>query len=584
MRIFKQQTLYFILILFLAAGMLALAFHRNDPVRTEFWRVEIYADKAGYYIYLPSAFIYSFNSEAYPENIEEKCGYGFSLKEGVVRTKYPYGVSLLLAPFFLITHAIVSMSGGQADGFSRPYHWAVLISGAFFLFLGLWFSYKLLSKYFAAGISFLALFLLLTGTNLFWYASEDIGMSHVYSFALFAMLMYYYHQLVHLNHSGKRWLYFIIVAVLIALIAQVRNINLIFIPFVLLWDIRSFTSLRERIITFITWRNVLVFLLIFFVFSLPQLLYWKYSYGSYLVYSYQGETFSNWNEPFLAEMLFSPRSGIWVHNPLLVFVVIGGLWMLLREAKVRINAVLVLFVFVLYVYLYSSWGTWSLGTGEGSGSRAMVDLYPLLFFPVVWIMQHTRKWMRGVVLGLMILMMLYYQNLVLRPQPYNAISDWEWYYYKQNYYSGAFMRPLLGPNYYQEDPDMILTLKACNGNYVGVRPDGQLAAVSDSVTKNEMLNFIYVIRKDGSFAIKAANSYYVSADAFHQNLLLAQAEVRSYWETFFLVPQEKGKVAIQSHDGFYVSSEPVNEGILIANRTAILDWELFEADTLYLRE
>ena len=72
------------------------------------FRSEIWADRAGYYIYLPALFIYHFDAKNCPEKIDERTGYGFVIdqKNNTINTKYNYGVAALVSPFFLVAYVM----------------------------------------------------------------------------------------------------------------------------------------------------------------------------------------------------------------------------------------------------------------------------------------------------------------------------------------------------------------------------------------------------------------------------------------------------------------------------------------------
>lgn len=75
---------------------------RHENTGTFNWMTSLWSDQAGYYVYLPSLFIYDFNPHLFPEDIESKTGEGFALdfENNKVVTRYPSGIAILQAPFF----------------------------------------------------------------------------------------------------------------------------------------------------------------------------------------------------------------------------------------------------------------------------------------------------------------------------------------------------------------------------------------------------------------------------------------------------------------------------------------------------
>jgi len=72
-----------------------LSLYRHKDIDSNSFRTEIWADRAGYYVYLPTTFIYNFSTEKFSENIESKTGEGFVVnkEKNRIETKYTYGVA-----------------------------------------------------------------------------------------------------------------------------------------------------------------------------------------------------------------------------------------------------------------------------------------------------------------------------------------------------------------------------------------------------------------------------------------------------------------------------------------------------------
>ena len=82
--------------------------------QSEFW-----ADKGGYYIYLPYAFIADFDAGKLPDNIEESTGNSFEIRKDRLTSKYMIGVAILQTPFFLIAHGVAKLSYNKPTGFEK---------------------------------------------------------------------------------------------------------------------------------------------------------------------------------------------------------------------------------------------------------------------------------------------------------------------------------------------------------------------------------------------------------------------------------------------------------------------------------
>jgi len=172
--------------------MLWMAFNRNWRFGFYNYHDELWADKAGYHVFLPATFIYHWDARLFPVDIEARTGGGFELDEwrNGINTKYPPGVALMRLPFFLAAHAWAKISGVRADGFSAPYHAASIFAGVFYAVTGLWIFWRFLLYYFRKDVAWIGISGLLTGTNLWYYVVEEPGLSHVYSFFLVALLLW----------------------------------------------------------------------------------------------------------------------------------------------------------------------------------------------------------------------------------------------------------------------------------------------------------------------------------------------------------------------------------------------------------
>ena len=95
---FRPQLLFLLLFALLAG----LALSYNSRKEYGDYRGTIYGDKGGYYSFLPFFITYGGNADALPDSARKMTGYGYSIEEGKLITKYPVGVALMEAPFFLL--------------------------------------------------------------------------------------------------------------------------------------------------------------------------------------------------------------------------------------------------------------------------------------------------------------------------------------------------------------------------------------------------------------------------------------------------------------------------------------------------
>ena len=141
------------------------------------------------------------------------------------------GMSILYSPFFFVAHAFALATDYPEDGFSEPYKVFLLLSAIFYLFIGLDFLRKILRHYqFSDSIIAIVILLLGLGTNLLCYSSQSGPMSHVYSFCLFAIFIYYTIKWYE-RQSAKNTL---LLGISFGMITLVRPSNTVIIIFFLL--------------------------------------------------------------------------------------------------------------------------------------------------------------------------------------------------------------------------------------------------------------------------------------------------------------------------------------------------------------
>lgn len=368
---FKKNKKFFLIYSFLLLSAIIYSRHQFNGKFN--WRASIYADASGYFVYQPALYIYCFDTEKFPDSIETLVGHGFSVDSvsGKLIIKYPIGTAILQTPFFIICHFIAGISGQKTDGFSGVYHHVPDAAALFYTFLSLIFLFLLLRKYFSFGIALLSVLLTFWGTNLFFYAVDYTGMSHIYSFFLFTAFL----SFIYFNSPFQKRLSFFKLLVFFSLcflMLVTRPTNLLFILFALLFHYSFLKTGDRKLLLNINFRLILPFLISFILFIGPQMLYWKYAFGQWVKYSYAGESFSNWNHPQVLKLLCSADNGLLPYSPLFIFF-IAGLFIHLKTNKIQ--GIILILLLLSTIYLFSSWHQVSFGCGYGS--RNFVEYYSL---------------------------------------------------------------------------------------------------------------------------------------------------------------------------------------------------------------
>jgi hypothetical protein len=362
---------------FLCLIIIVLVFQqqfRNDH-RWERQSVLVW-DVQEYYSYLPAAFIYhdlSFRFiDELPDTLKIHYAHIPSPQGGYLTTR-SMGMAVAYLPFFFIGHISAILHKQPLTGFSEPYQFWIAFSGLLYSILGLYFTQKLLLRFFNGFVTGCTLLCIALGTNLLYYAICEGGMSHSFLYFMFAVLLY--NTVIWYSTFRFRNLFWIAMALGLATLARPTSILAIII--FLFYGISNADSLKKRIRDLKAhFRQILLCLPVLILLALPQLLYWKIHSGQWLFYSYQDQHFF-FKSPHILKGLFSYRKGWFIYTPVMLMGM-AGLLVLKRFNK---DALLPLLLFmVLNIYLTFSWWCW--WYGGSFGMRALIESYAFLAFPL----------------------------------------------------------------------------------------------------------------------------------------------------------------------------------------------------------
>jgi len=335
------------------------------------------SDVKGYYTYLPAVVLYNdlnlnfiYNDfDLFKDRVWSRIA-----PNGSRVVQFTYGLAFLYLPFFLIAQLISILFGLPLHGYNVVNGVLILIGSVFYFAAGLHFLRKLLLKYFNQRIVSFVLLSIVLGSNLFYYITYEATMSHSFSFALFAVFLFYLDYWVS-DHKVSQAL---ILGFTSGLIILIRPSNGILLVLFLLWNIDSFQSLKKRIfLLFGKYYQVLIIIGINILFWLPQMFYWHYLTGDYFYFSYGEDQTFFFKDPEISNVLFSYRKGWLLYTPIMIFALVGiiALWRLKKGF-----AIPVLVFTMINLYVISSWYQW--WYGGSFGSRPFIESYTLLSFPL----------------------------------------------------------------------------------------------------------------------------------------------------------------------------------------------------------
>lgn len=349
-------------------------------------------DALGYYMYLPATFIYDDVKELkwFPEidsTYHVSGGWFYQaipLENGQFTCKYLSGVAIMESPFFAIGHFSAKITGAPQDGFSSPYQYAIMGGALFWFLIGLIFLRKVLLRFFNEQTTALSLLLLCLCSNLIQYVSVDGAMSHAYIFPLYSLILW----LTIRWHDTPTWRTALPLGILsgLAVISRPTELILIFIPILWVWDstkhgMTKFQFLKSKPIHLaaVIGGGILGIL--------PQLIYWKYSTGSFIY-----DVGSKWFflNPWW-RVLFGPEKGWFLYTPIAGLMVAGFFFM--KKFPFR-KAVLTFCL--LNIWIIISWSDWRYGASYST--RALTQSYPVFAlafacFIEYWLSLNRFKWL-----------------------------------------------------------------------------------------------------------------------------------------------------------------------------------------------
>ncbi len=341
-------------------------------------------DAVIYYAYLPAAFIYKDLTLNFKNTIndDEVIVWAHKLDNGNYVLKMSMGMSMLYSPFFLGAHVYSLFTGKPANGYAPAYKLSLIFSSLTYLFLALILLRKFLRYHVKEITVGIIVLILVFATNLGYYTVIEGQMSHVYSFFLFTLFL----LLTRSWHAHQKIVTTMALGLLMGLISLIRPTNVVIIIIFIFWNVYNTATIKHNISVFKSKFHHITLIAIFCVIVwIPQFVYWKYTTGSWLYYSYNDEGFF-FTDPVFLKGLFSFRKGWLVYTPVMIFSIIGILYLFKIKHKYAIPVSI--FTFVNLWIIFSWWSWWY---GGSFGQRALIESYAILALPFAIFIDHIPK-------------------------------------------------------------------------------------------------------------------------------------------------------------------------------------------------
>ncbi len=332
------------------------------------WDIQIY------YSYLPALFEHHDLSFHFVRELPA----GHPLNHGIANDglghdypKMSMGMAYMYAPFYGLATVYAKAFGYPTDGYSTPYRMFIILSAIAYFLPGLYFFRRVLLNYFSEAVTATTMIVIVLGTNLFYYTSSTGNpMSHAYTFALVSAFLFFSIRWT----DKKTFLNTALLGLLGGLITLIRPVNIIVFLFPLLIGITSFNDFWYRIKDLAINHKKTILLIAFgsFLVIFPQLIFWKWNVGKWIVYSYGEEGFF-FADPKIIDGLLSYRKGWLVYSPLMVTFFVGLYFLYKKYRKLFLPVLITSF---LFMYIIFSWWCW--WYGGSFGARPMIDILPIV--------------------------------------------------------------------------------------------------------------------------------------------------------------------------------------------------------------
>lgn len=373
----------------LTVGFLALIIWFTYIFNLSIWKKNqvIQWDIISYYSYVPATFIYhdlSFKfKNKLPKDFPGKIWGRKVESTGAYVQKMTLGLAIMYTPFFLAGHVHALLGGYDANGYTEPYSMWLVIGSVIFAFLALLVLRKILLRYFTDLVTAITLIIIFFGTNLFYYTVHMGQMSHVYSFFIISVFIYY----TLLWHDKPTLVKTLILALSGGIIVLIRPTNIVLpMSVFIFYNLYNQATLKAKYQLFIkNWYFIIIIIVVAFSIVFLQLLYWKTYSGEWIYKSYGKEGFF-FSQPHILDGMFSYRNGWLIYTPVMILAILG-IPLLFKKLK-EYSWVLVAFLPIQLFIVYSWWCWWY---GGSFGSRPMIDTYALLAIPMALVIREALR-------------------------------------------------------------------------------------------------------------------------------------------------------------------------------------------------
>ncbi len=290
----------------------------------------------------------------------------------------PIGSAFLWAPFFLFGDAVARVShaigaSSTADGYSKPYIWAVSLGSALYAGIALLLTYHLARAITGRAAALWASLVIWLGTPALFYSHLAPTYAHATSWFAAATFLTVWFR----TRERRTWLAWVALGALGGLVAMVREQDAVFllVPMVdealrLARGIRHPDAHWKRDVLHTVVGGLVMGCCAVLAFT-PQLLVYRILNGKFRPSSEVSDKL-HWNAPYALRVLFDPGHGVFFWTPILLLAVVGLGLLMQREPRLGIALAT---GFIMTWYLNGAFQTWT--TAGAFGARRFIVCSPI---------------------------------------------------------------------------------------------------------------------------------------------------------------------------------------------------------------
>jgi hypothetical protein len=349
----------------------------------------IRGDGIGYYAYARAPLIehnldfthdYLAANDSFRENRIDENGQvrsRYRTRTGHLDNHFTVGPAMLWSPFLLVTHAGVLLARQMgaavpADGFSKPYRYAMAFATGLYGFVALLLSFRLARKYVRPVWAFVATLAIWWASSLPVYMYFNPAWSHAHSAFVCALFLWYW-DATQEHRSLAQWL---LLGLIAGLMLDVYYANLMILSLLAVEAVGLYAGIFRSgqcsSPTFLQLlRRHLVFLLVVCVVLIPTFVTRAIVYGAPFETGYVPLRDFLWRSPVFFSVLFSSEHGLLSWTPLLAFSLVGLIFFAFRLPKIGVPFLAAFITFYLFICVYPDWAGIS-----SYGNRFFVSLTP----------------------------------------------------------------------------------------------------------------------------------------------------------------------------------------------------------------